>query len=194
MALNDDAVFTAAKGYIYTAPVGTSPPTPAAINSFNPDTGLLVAWSSLGHTSREELPEFGFDGGETETRGTWQNEALKSVTTEVAVDYVTFSLHQFDEEALSLYYGVANASSVTGEFSVSGAATSSTDRALCIVIQDGGLSIAFYARKSAIRRDEAISIAVDEFAALPLRATFLKDGTNPLFSWISLDTEVNPAP
>ncbi|MBM7771979.1 hypothetical protein JOD54_002183 [Actinokineospora baliensis] len=193
MALNDDAVFTAAKGYILTAPVGTAAPTPTAIDSFNPNTGLSP-WISIGHTSREDLPEFGFDGGETEVRGTWQNEALKSVTTEAAVDFVTFSLHQFDEEALSLYYGVTNSSSTTGEFSVAAASTSATERALLIVIVDGPTSIGFYARKAAIRREDAIELATDEFARLPLRATFLKDGANPLFSWISLDTDVNPAP
>lgn len=193
MALNDNAVFTAAKGYIYTAPVGTVAPASTDIGTFDPAAGLAVDWTNIGHTSREDLPEFGYDGGDTETRGSWQSEALASVVTEPAVDYVTFNLHQFDEEALALYYGVPNVSTVEGEFSVAGSATSTTDRALCIVIVDGDKTIAFYARKAGIRREDAIEMAVDEFATLPLRATFLKDGTNPLFSWISDDTGINPA-
>lgn len=191
MALNDTAVITAAKGYIFTAPVGTAAPTPTEVDTFNPATGI-TGWTNIGHTSRDELPEFGFDGGDTETRGTWQNEALRTVVTDPAVDFVTFRLHQFDEEGLSLYYGVSNSSSVVGEFTVQAASTSATERALLIVVVDGPTNIGFYARKTAIRRDDAIGLAVDEFATLPLRATFLKDGTNELMRWLSIDTGVNP--
>ena len=38
MSLNDNAVFTAAKGYVFTAPVGTAAPTPAEIAEFEPET------------------------------------------------------------------------------------------------------------------------------------------------------------
>lgn len=294
MALNDDALFTAAKGYIYVAPVGTAAPAPSVVDSFDPDTtgsegqtlaitgtptggtftitfdgdtttaiaynataadvsaalealdsigagnvectggplpgasvvvtfkgalasadvalmtttdsltggttpasaitttGAPWAWSMLGHTSRDDLPEFGFDGGDTETRGTWQNSAVKQVITNPTVDSVTFKLHQFDEQGLALYYGSSNASSTVGEFAVADAATSGTEKAILIVIVDGDAKIAFHAQRSSIQRDDSVSIAVDEFAALPLKATFLKNGTANLFSWISLDVPVNP--
>jgi hypothetical protein len=295
VALNDDALFTAAKGYIYVAPVGTAAPAPSAITAFDPDvtgsevqtititgtptggdftltfggdetaaiaynataaavqaalealdsigsgnvscaggplpgspvtvafkgklastdTALLTdtealtggttptvtvttstapwAWSMLGHTSREDLPEFGFDGGDTETRGTWQNSAVKQVITNTTVDSVTFKLHQFDEQGLELYYGSANASSTPGEFSVGDAATAGVEKALLIVIVDGDAKIAFHAQRSSILRDDSVSIAVDEFSSLPLKATFLKNGTANLFSWISEDVPVNLA-
>lgn len=191
MALNDNAVLTAAKGYIFTAPEGTAAPTPAEVSSFNPVNGFS-GWDNIGHTSRDELPEFGFDGGDTETRGTWQNEALKTVVTEAAVDYVTFQLHQFDEEGLRLYYGTPNSSTVDGQFTVASSPGGATRRALLIVIVDGETKIAFYAPKTDIRRDDAMALSVDEFAALPLRATFLGGDPNGLFSWISEDTGVNP--
>lgn len=191
MALDDVAVFTAAKGYIFTAPVGTTAPTPSAVDTFTPAAGF-PSWNNIGHTSREDLPEFGFDGGESEVRGSWQNEALKSVTTEAAVDYVNFTLHQFDEDALTLYYGVPNSSSTTGVFGVAGASTAATERALLIIVVDGPTSIGFYAPKAAIRREEAIALATDEFSALPLRATFLKHLAMDLFQWISLDIAVSP--
>lgn len=194
MALDDNALFTAAVGYVYISPVGTgTKPTPADIAAFDPATGLPgTGWIDLGHTSRDDLPEFGYEGGDTETRGTWRSAALREVITEAAVDYVSLKLHQFDEEGLSLYYGVANGSTVKGEFAVNDAATTTTDRSLCIVMVDGDVNIAFYSRKSGIRRDDSVSLAVDEFSVLPLRATFLKDGVNPLFSWISEDTGINP--
>jgi hypothetical protein len=296
VALNDDALFTAAKGYIYVAPVGTVAPSPASITSFDPDTtgsetqtvtitgtptggtftltfngqttaaiaynaaaslvqtrlealssvgtgnvtcgggplpgspvtvafkgelastdvalmtansasltggttptvtpsttGAPWAWSMLGHTSREDLPEFGFDGGDTETRGTWQNSAVKQVITNVTVDSVTFKLHQFDEQGLALYYGGANASATIGEFAVADAATAGVEKAILIVIEDGTARIAFHAQRCSILRDDSVSIAVDEFSSLPLKATFLKNGTANLFSWISEQIPVNLA-
>lgn len=192
MALNANAVVTAAVGYIYSAPVGTAAPTVAQIDSFNPATGI-VGWDNLGHTSRDELPVFGYEGGETETRGSWQAAVLKEVVTEPASDYVTFNLLQFDETALGLYYGSANASSTAGVFAVSGTATSGvTEKAILIVIVDGTNKVGFHAEKASIRREDSIELAVDEFAYMPLRATLvLNDGATVLFSWISVvDTTV----
>ena len=194
MALNDDALFTAAKGHIYVAPVGTAAPTPAEIAAFTSAAGMTTPWVDLGHTSREDLPEPGFDGGDTETRGTWQNAAVKEVITDVTVDYLTFNLHQFDDTALALYYGQDNAAgAVDGEFQVADSATATQLRAFLMVVVDGDANIAFYARKASIRREGPIALGVDEFSTLPMRATFVKDGSNDLFRWISTDMGINPA-
>lgn len=188
MALDANALFTAAKGYVFVGTPGTAvKPTPTAISNFTEATGLGAAWTDLGHTSREDLPEFGFEGGETETRGTWRAAALREVITEQAVDYAVIRLHQFDDEGLALYYGVENNSTVKGEFEVLDAATSTTERSLCIVMEDGPYKIGFYAAKASIRRDDSIEMAVDEFSVLPIRATFLKPDTGGMFSWINED-------
>lgn len=195
MALNNDAIFTASVGFVYAGTPGTATrPTQAQIAAFDASAAspvLGTGWTDLGHTSREDLPEFGFEGGEIETRGTWRSAALREVTTEVAVDYVVVRLHQFDEEGLSLYYGQDNTSILPGEFAVSGAVLRSTERALCIVIVDGDNKIAFYAPRASIRREEELTMAVDEFAVLPLRATFLDPeatdtmGNGSRFAWVS---------
>ncbi|AEK07388.1 major tail protein [Mycobacterium phage Rockstar] len=190
MALNDNAVLTAAVGYVYTAPVGTAAPTASALDTINlADTSTwgagLTVWDSVGHTSRGDMPEFGFDGGDTEVRGTWQKKKLKEVTTEDPVDYLLIYLHQFDEDALALYYG-PNASSTPGEFAVSGSADP-TEKAFFVVIEDGDVRIGFHAAKASVRRDDAIQLPVDEFASLPVRATFLNHNSEPLFKWINED-------
>ena len=157
-------------------------------------TSAYPGWVNIGHTSREDLPEFGFDGGDTETRGTWQNAAVKEVITDVTVDYVTMNLHQFDEDNLELYYSQENnASAPVNQFWVTDAATATLESALLIVIVDGAAKIAFYARKASVRREEAIGMEVDNFAVLPVRATFLKDGNYELYRWISTTIPVNPA-
>jgi hypothetical protein len=190
MAINDNAVVLPAKGYIYVAPTGTAAPTPTEVNNFDPTTGIS-GWTNIGHTARDELPVFGFDGGDTEVKGTWQNASLREVITEVATDYVTFNLHQFDEQALMLYYSVTDPGSTVGVFEVDEPATTPLERALLIVIVDGTTHLALHATKTSVRREDSIELAVDEFAFMPVRATFLKNGTDPLFVWISTDTGVN---
>ena len=170
---------------------------PATMTASTASVSVTLAypgWKNIGHTSREDLPEFGFDGGDTETKGTWQNAAVKEVITEVTVDFVTMNLHQFDEDNHELYYSQANAvAAAQGEFWVADAATATLEKALLVVVVDGDAVIAFYARKSSVRRTEAIGMEVDNFAVLPIRATFLKDGNNELYRWISNDLPVNPA-
>lgn len=190
MALNDNSVVLPAVGYIYVAPVDTAPPTPAAIEAFDPVTGV-ASYTQLGHTSRDDLPVFGFDGGDAETLGSWQNASLRRVTTEAAQDYVTFNALQLDEQILSYYYGVTNPGSVVGRFDVPDGSGSGIETALLIVIVDGDATIAFHASKVSIGREDSIELAIDEFVAVPLRASLLKSGVLPMFSWLSYDTGVN---
>lgn len=186
MALNDDAVITPAVGYILTAAPGTPNPSALEIDGFDPEEGF-VGWENLGHTSRDELPEFGFEGGDTEVRGTWQNASLRTVTTEAPVDSVVFQLHEMTAAGLSLYYG-PNVQVSDGELVVPDTPVDAVKRALLIVIKDGDTSIAFYAPNCDIRREEAVGMDIDGFMTLPIRATFLKSGSDPLYKWISNDT------
>ena len=217
MPINDRAVITAATGFIFTAPVGTAAPTPTELAALatpkllleagvddvvvDPDAGdgktarnavadtkntLPVAWVNVGHTSRDDLPEFGYDGGDLETRGTWQNESLREVETKPVADYLVFKLHQFDSGAFELYYG-KDASAVAGVFGVAGGTTVPVEKALFILIVDGQNKIGFHAHKASFRRDDAVELATDEFAALPIRATLLRHNTEVKFSWINKD-------
>lgn len=282
MALVDDAVITAAVGYVYTNSVGAAAPTPAEIDAFDPDTfgaqvlnlevtgtptsytlkigsgtptsalplastasavqaaletleevgvgnvvvtgtsavspGLTITWvgdklgSALalngtatggttpsvdvtvdtapngwvmtGHTSRDDLPEFGKDGGDTEVMGTWQNKALReTLSGDPRVDFVTVKLEQFDKTNLELFYG-ADAASTTGVFGVDGSYTP-VEKAVLMVIVDGPASIGFHAPKASIRGDDSIDMSVDGFTGFPVKMTFLKMGTRRLFDWIS---------
>jgi hypothetical protein len=141
-------------------------------------------FTNIGNTSRDDLPEFGFDGGDTEVRGTWQNESLREVVTEPIADYLTIFLAEFDTESFELYYG-RNASKTPGVFGVSGGTQVPVEVALFIIIVDGDTKIGFYAPKASVRRDDSIQLAVDEFATLPVRATFLKYGSANKFEWVS---------
>lgn len=186
MALDGNAVFTAAKGYIFTGAVDLAAPNQAAILAFAGTIATPAGWSIIGHTSRDDLPEFGFDGGDSVTKGTWQNEALRTVVTDPAVDFVTFNLLQFDVSTLALYYGGANTAVETASYALRTSPGAATQKALLIVIVDGANKIAFYAPKVDLRRNDAVSLAVDEFGALPMRATILQSATaaTDLIRWI----------
>lgn len=189
MALNDEAVLTAAVGYVYTAAVGTAAPTPAALKGLtltNPAGWAASGWTLIGHTSRNDMPEFGFDGGDSEVKGTWQKKKLREVTTEDPVDFLTIFLQQFDEAALELYYG-ENASVTEGVFGVSGGTAEISEKALLVVIEDGDFRLGFHALKASVRRDDSIQLPVDDFASLPVKATFLQHNSELLFSWINED-------
>lgn len=186
MAINDNAVFTAATGYVYTAPVGTPAPTRDDLANFDPENfGITDAseWSPIGHTGEDDLPEFGYEGGDTETRGTWQKKQLREVSTDDPVDYMTLKPLQFDEETLELYYG-PNKSEVEGVYAVDSTAEGGIERALLVIMVDGLFKIGHTAAKVSIRRDESISLASDEFSVLPIRATYLKHSGRHLFEWI----------
>lgn len=187
MAENDNAVLTAAVGYVYTAPVGTAAPTPAQLKALdlnNPASWIVNGWVSVGHTSRGTLPEFGFDGGNSEVKGTWQKKKLREVQTADPVDYVTVVLHQFDQNALDLYYG-PNGSATAGVFAYQ--AGQVVEKALLIVIEDGGLRLGHHAAKASVKRDDAIDLPVDDFASFPVKFTYLDYLTEPPFTWISED-------
>ena len=271
MAFNDNAVFTAATGYVYTGPVGAAAPTPQQLKNFDPETygaqeyeltvtgtapykltvggatsadikpdaspneiqaalekipavgtggvvvtgtdpkqGVTVAfvgdnfgknlelkgatgatvaetakasgWEPIGHTNNDDLPEFGYDGGDSDTKGSWQKKVLRTITTDAPIDYVTIKALQFDEQTLEFYYG-KNASKVKNVFGVDAPNGADIERAILIVIVDGNHKIAFSAAKAGIRRDESISLENDDFATLPLRATFVKHPGRHLFEW-----------
>lgn len=141
-----------------------------------------LGWEPIGHTAAEELPEFGYEGGETENRGTWQKQNLRQVSSETPVDYVTIRAQQFDLETLELYYG-KNASKVANVFGVDDPSSAGVDKAFLIVLIDGDFKIAFSAAKATVGRDESIALATDDFATLPLRATFVKHPGRHLFEW-----------
>lgn len=187
MAENDDAVLTAAVGYVYTAAVGTAAPTPAqlkSINLENPDSWAATGWTSVGHTSRGTMPEFGFEGGDSEVKGSWQKKKLREIQTDDPIDYLTVVLHQFDEAALELYYG-PNQSETEGIFAAN--VNQTNEKALLVVIEDRDLRLGHHASKASVKRDDAIELPIDDFASLPVRFTYLDYQTEPPFTWISED-------
>lgn len=179
MALDESEVYLPARGYIFVADEGTA--APDDIDSFDLIEGDSD-YENIGHTARDELPEFGFDGGDTENLGTWQNATLRVIESESTTHYVTFNVHQFNDLTLSLYYST-DGGSTSGRFEVQ-EGTGGSDRALLIVIVDGQNRIGFHAPAVTISSEDAISMESDAFAYLPLRATMRTTGEYTM-AWIA---------
>lgn len=161
--------------------VGTGTPTVTVTSVATPN-----GWVNVGHTSRDDLPEFGFDGGKKQMRGTWQRKRLRDVDAADPVeDSLKFTLEQFDKNSLELYFG-EDAADTNGVFGVSGD-FNPVEKSVFVVLVDGDARVGFYASKAEISRDASIKMPLDNFAGLPVKATFLNYGTRRLYDWISLD-------
>lgn len=183
----DEAVITPGTGFIFTAAPGTARPSAALVASYTPmDDTHFPGYTSMGHTSRDDLPVFGFDGGDTSVQGTWSNASLREVVTEAPADFVTFNALQFDEQILAFYYGVTDAIADDGVIDVTDSPTTTINRALLVIIVDGPRRVAFHASSTSIRREDSIQMSTDAFAAFPLRATFLKLASTPIYSWYGI--------
>jgi hypothetical protein len=159
---------------------GTSPEATATI------TKAPNGWNSLGHTSRDDMPEFGFDGGDTSVKGSWQKKRLREVATgDPVADFVNLNLEQWDKPTLELYYG-EDAAGTPGVFGVSGEFIP-LEKALLIILVDGPAKIGFYAAKASVKRTDSINLPIDDLASLPVKATFLNLGTHRLYDWINED-------
>ena len=130
----------------------------------------------MGHTSLEDIFAASSEGGEQTVIGTLQNKSLRT-TYSARTETFTFTLQQFDETALKLYYG-GNAV-VNGALLEVPADPVPTEGAFLAVFEDGDNYFAFYAPKAEIFRGDDLSIAdTESLAGMPVNVTPLISGSN----------------
>jgi hypothetical protein len=169
MAINDDATLVIGAGNYFTAPVDTPLPTDLTA----PD----AVWENVGHTSLEDIFSISSDGGEATVIGTLQNKSLRT-SYSTRTETMTFTLQQFDEDSLRLYYGANATIGANGELQVP-ANPKPTVAAFLVVFIDGDHVFAFYAPKAEIYRADDLSISdTESLAGLPIGVKPLVSGTN----------------
>jgi hypothetical protein len=186
MPLTDNATIIPGTGHVLTGVVGTAvKPTLAALETFAADTSVPPAgFLDLGHTALDNVLTFGQDGGDSETKGTWQNPSLREVLTSQIIDSIVVPALQIkDNDVLRMYYGGGD-DTVANEFSVPDISVPQ-ERVLLVVMVDGEGVLGLYASKVSIRRDDAIAVDTTDFLTLPLRLTFLKVTGKPKMTWIA---------
>lgn len=182
MALNDNATLVVGAGNYFTAPVGTALPA----NLLAPGG----AWNPVGHTSLEDVFGITSEGGEATTLGSLQNKTLRTKYS-ARTETMTFTLVQFDEDGLRLFYG-ANAPTLPNGMIGVPQDPQPTQAAFLAVFVDGQNFFAFYAPKSEIYRADDLSIAdTESLAGLPLGVKPMALGTN---SWTYAVTPLGGEP
>lgn len=182
MALIDAAAVIASGGYIYVAPTATAKPA-TITDPLSPGEG----WESVGHTSLDELPEFGRDGDEPSTLGSWQNKKLRVINPDVTYT-VTFNSVQANETTYQLYFGAgAGATQGDGSFRIPASPTAQ-EKAILVIIVDGENYLPLWHPRVSLLGSDAVSLATDQFVTFPITGTFLADSSigGAIGEWFSI--------
>lgn len=169
MGLNDDATLVVNTGNYLTATEGTAIPADLLAPG--------LAWTNVGHTSLEDIFGLSSEGGEATVLGTLQNKTLRTKYS-ARTETMTFTLQQFDVDALKLFYG-SNAP-VLPDGSV-GVPTEPepTVCAFLAIFLDGDNVFAFYAPKAEIYRADDLKMSdTESLAGLPLGIKPMAFGAN----------------
>ncbi|MFG3200366.1 hypothetical protein ACGFYT_30080 [Streptomyces sp. NPDC048208] len=177
MALDNTEVVVPGTGYVYlgTADNGSGTPTAKPSGAFDP-LAPGTGWASIGHTSLENGIEFGRDGDDPDTLGSWQNPKLR--TTNPDVTY-TLSLNalQASAETYKLYFGAGDGAMSGGTFKIP-AKPEAQARALLIVIVDGGQMLPLYFPNVSLLGSDAISLDPTALLEFPIKGTILAGATS----------------
>lgn len=169
MALNDSATLVIGAGNFYTAAVGTARPASVLAPG--------VAWSKVGHTSIQDILGTSSNGGDVTVLGTLQNKALRS-TIAARTEIFNFTIQQFDEGALKLYYG-ANAPVLPDGTVGVPTDPEPTQCAWLAVFVDGDNHFDFYCPKAEIFRGDDLALSdTESLSGLPLAVTPLVYSSN----------------
>src|SRR5690606_10624753 len=182
MALDDNAVMVPGRGYFYIAPTNTAAP------SGSPTT----PWVNVGHTSRDEPLTISREGGDRETLGSWQNEALRE-RIEPTTYQIAFRLLQYDELAHRLYYGGGQVNATTGRFEVPKTPVPQ-EHALYVEIIDGTNVWNRYFPKVSILGSDDEEHDVEQLSGMPVSATVLGDSPLDYLSSVDGPAFAEPSP
>lgn len=171
VALNDDATLVIGAGNYLTSPVGTALPADLL--------APVTPWENVGHTSLEDILAISSEGGDATVLATLQNKTLRTKYS-ARSETLAFTLQQFDEAGLKLFYGSNMVTNLDGTLGVPTDPTP-TVAAFIGIFLDGANVFAFYAPKAEIYRADDLSIAdTESLAGLPLGVKPLQYLTN---SW-----------
>ena len=185
MAVTDAAVLTPGVGHIFTNTTLGAKWTLAQLNTYASAGTIPADWNDIGHTDLDTILAFQTDGGDTTTKGSWQNPSLKTVVTTQAVDSLVFNAEQIlDDDVLTMFHGGGDNSTTAGEFAWPDVA-SAQERAFMLVMLDGTEPLGLAVPKASILRSDAPSFDPADFVKLPLKVTILQQSGMKRAYWIN---------
>ncbi|MGP9760140.1 phage tail tube protein [Corynebacterium sp. AOP12-C2-36] len=169
----DDAVFIPGRGAVLIAPVGTTPPSAEELKQWIAAgaTGAIGDFVPLGYTSLDELPGFDSDTEGGETKGAWENPALR--TTQIkTTDSVNVTPIQWSKTPLTHRFGPGVLDTTQGHFHTPAVYTAS-EVAILIVIIDGAEGFGIMGWKGSSAPGDGIEFDAENFVGLPVKYTLL---------------------
>lgn len=167
MAFNDATVLKVGNGYFYTADVGTARPADLL--------DVDAAWSTMGHTSLEDILTSNVEGGESTQLGSLQKRNLKT-SISGRIESFQVNLLQFDEDSLNLYYGANAVINPDGDVEIPDTPVPE-ERAWLFLFFDGTRVGGLYAPKASFISAEPFSISdTESLSQLPLTVTPIQHG------------------
>ncbi|QPB09771.1 major tail protein [Streptomyces phage Shady] len=185
MALDNDAVVVPGTGYVYLGTANTTAKPTGSFDPLAPGTG----WASIGHTSLENGIEFGRDGDDPETLGSWQNPKLRTTNPDVTYT-ISLAALQASKETYELYFGAGPGATVGGVFKIP-AKPNAQSKALLIVIVDGEQMLPLYFPNVSLLGSDAIAMDPAALLEFPIKGTILA-GTDGSLG--DIDAFVAPGP
>lgn len=160
----DGATLIINTGNYFVAPVGTA--APDDLRRPGPE------WSSVGHTSLEDIFALSSEGGEATVLGTLQKKSLRT-SYSARTETMTFTLQQFDRASLRYYFG-RNMVELEDDPRFLGVpqTPSPTQVAFLVVFVDGENTFSFYAPKAEVMRSDDMELSdTESLAGLPIGVT-----------------------
>lgn len=186
MALTDAAVLTPGVGHIFTKAFSSSGFTWTAteLATYASAGTIPATWNELGHTDLDSVLVFNQEGGDTETKGSWQTPSLKTVITTATVDSFTVNAEQvLDNDILTLFHGGGDAS-VADRFAWPDS-PAAQERSVMLVLLDGTTPLGLSVKKASILRADSPQVDAADFLKLPLKFTILQASGEPRAEWIN---------
>jgi hypothetical protein len=191
MALDNTEVVIPGTGYVYlgVADNGSGTKTAKPTGSFDP-LAPGTGWSSIGHTSLENGIEFGRDGDDPATKGSWQNPKIRTTNPDVTYS-IKLNALQASAETYQLYFGAGPGATVGGVFKIP-AKPHAQSKALLIVIVDNGQMLPLYFPNVSLLGSDAISFDPTALLEFPITGTILAGNTDGSLG--DIDAFVAPGP
>lgn len=135
LGINGKALFQPKRGTVFIAPENTE--LPADLSKLLISCDKEGAWSNLGHTSADNLPNWDSDGGDGTSKDSWLANAVRT-TYEAKTVSVTVKSIQADSKTLKFIYNGWDTAEGKAKGIVTGLDPAPRDIALVVVSYDPG--------------------------------------------------------
>lgn len=164
MAADAGTLFIPGHGTVFRAPANT--PMPAAgPTAFTLGSTVPTGWTSLGHTSTENMISFTTDGGDATVLNTWLQDAVRTIYAATNWSLGINAL-QMDKPTLDLAFNGA-VDAEDGGYIIP-AANGGLENALFVLAKDTTASLGFYIPNTSTKLGDSPVFDTENFTELPL--------------------------